>query len=403
MSFPGLLTLNAGSSSLKFALFEWAPAGRRLLAGTLGRIGLANPELSLHTPPSTESTRRAVTAATHAEALELVLEEVRRAAPSLELRAVGHRVLHGGERYCAPHPIDDALLAELVRLEPLGPEHMPAQISLIRSIRKRARSLPQVACFDTAFHSTLPRVARLLPIPRRFQEAGVRRYGFHGLSYEYVLEELARRGCTAARQGRVLVSHLGNGASMAAVRDGRCIDTSMSFTPTAGLVMGRRSGDLDPGLVAYLARTEGMTPDQFHELVNHRSGLLGVSGISSDMRELLPLEGSDSRAADAVALFCHQARKFAGAFAAALGGLDAWVFCGGIGENQPSIRERICEGLRFAGLRLDPGANGRNAPLVSATGSSVEVHVIRTDEEIMIARSVCRVVDPDDALPPASL
>ena len=266
----------------------------------------------------------------------------------------------------------------------------------MKEFRQRNPELPQVACFDTAFHRTMPRVASLLPIPRRYEAAGVRRYGFHGLSYEFLMEELARLGDPAATKGRVILRHLGNGASLAAVRDGKSIDTSMGFTPTSGLVMSSRSGDLDPGLVYYLARTEQMSASQFQEMVNHASGLLGVSETSSDLRDLLARESEDVRAAEAVALFCYQAKKWIGSFAAALGGLDTLVFAGGIGENAPLVRGRICDGLGFLGIELNPKRNAENAPLISTDGGRVAVRVIRTDEEIMIARSVVRLLNPDD-------
>jgi acetate kinase len=220
----------------------------------------------------------------------------------------------------------------------------------------------------------------------------VRRYGFHGLSYAFLMEELVRLGDGAATQGRVILAHLGNGASLAAVRDGKSIDTSMGFTPAAGLMMGSRSGDLDPGLVAYLARTEQMSATQFDDMVNHASGLLGVSEISSDLRDLLARETADVRAAEAVALFCYQAKKWIGAFAAALGGLDTLVFAGGIGENAPLVRARICDGLGFLGIALNAERNAANAPLISTDGGRVAVRVVRTDEELMIARSVMRVL-----------
>jgi acetate kinase len=239
----------------------------------------------------------------------------------------------------------------------------------------------------------MSRVASLLPIPRRYDAVGVRRYGFHGLSYEFLMDELNRLGDPAAAKGRVILAHLGNGASLAAVRDGKCIDTSMGFTPTAGLVMSSRSGDLDPGLVSYLARTEQMSATQFQEMVNHASGLLGVSEISSDLRDLIAQESDDIRAAEAVALFCYQAKKWTGSFAAALGGLDTLVFAGGIGENASLIRERICDGLGFLGIELNQNRNTTNAPLISTDGGRVKVRVIRTDEELMIARSATRVLN----------
>jgi acetate kinase len=296
-------------------------------------------------------------------------------------------------QHTAPELVTPELLVELHRLRPYNPEHLPLEIELIEAFRQRHPQLPQVACFDTAFHRTMPRVAKLLPIPRRFDAKGVHRYGFHGLSYAYLMEELARLDDPAATKGRVILAHLGNGVSLAAVRDGKSIDTSMGFTPTAGLVMSTRSGDLDPGLAPYLARTEKMTPEQFYEMVNQQSGLLGVSEISSDMRDLLAQEAADVRAAEAVALFCYQAKKWIGSFAAALGGLDTLVFSAGIGEHCPSIRAHICDGLGFLGIKLSEFRNAENAAVISADAGRVAVRVIRTDEEQMIARSVCRVLE----------
>ena len=252
--------------------------------------------------------------------------------------------------------------------------------------------MPQLACFDTAFHRTMPPVARLLSIPWRYAREGVERYGFHGLSYEYLMGELARVGDKAASRGRVILAHLGNGASLAAVARGKSVDTSMGFTPAAGLVMGTRSGDLDPGLLAFLAIRDRMTPARFERMVNHESGLLGISGSSSDMRDLMLREATDSRAAEAVALFCYQAMKWIGAYAAVLGGVDTLVFAGGIGENSPRARARICSGLGHLGIRLGAPLNARNAPIISTASSGATVRVIKTDEEIVIARSLCRML-----------
>ena len=295
-------------------------------------------------------------------------------------------------KHIEPEVVTRELLAEPHRLRPYDPDHLPREIELIKAFRQRRPKLPQVACFDTAFHHTMSRVAKLLPIPRRFDAKGVQRYGFHGLSYAYLMEELVRLGDPAATKGRVILAHLGNGASLAAVRDGKSIDTSMGFTPTACLVMSTRSGDLDPGLAPYLARTEQITAKQFYEMVNYQSGLLGVSEISPDMRDLLGQEAADVRAAEAVALFCYQAKKWLGAFAAALGGLDTLVFAGGIGENAPLVRARICEGLGFLGIELNVPRNAENAAIISTDTSPATVRVIRTDEELMIARSVCRAM-----------
>ena len=309
-----------------------------------------------------------------------------------ELGAVGHRVVHGGPKYAAPQRITAGLVKELHELEPFDPEHLPDEIQLTEAFHQRFPKLPQIACFDTAFHQGMPRVAQLLPIPRRFEKLGVRRYGFHGLSYAYLMEELARVAGPKAARGRVILAHLGNGASLAAVRGGRPLDTSMAFTPTAGVPMSTRSGDLDPGLVWYLARTAGVTARQFNDMVNAESGLLGVSEISSDMRDLLARERKDRRAAEAVALFCYQLKKWIGGFAACLGGLDTLVFSGGIGENAAPVRARVCDGLDFLGVRFHAGCNARNAGVISSRTSRVTVRVIRTDEELMIARTVCRVI-----------
>jgi len=305
---------------------------------------------------------------------------------------VGHRVVHGGPKYSDPQLITKEMVEELHQLTPFDPEHLPEEILLTEAFHRRFPDLPKIACFDTAFHHDLPRVAQLLPIPRRYEAQGMRRYGFHVLSYAFLMGELARRAGAEAAKGRVILAHLGNGASLAAVREGQSVDTSMSFTPTAGVPMSTRSGDLDPGLVWYLARTEKMSAKQFNEMINFQSELLGVSETSSDMRDLLKCGTRDVRAAEAVALFCYQIKKWVGAFAAALGGLDTLVFAGGIGENAPIVRTRICEGLGFLGIALEEKRNAANEGVISAEASRVSVRVIRTDEEWMIASTVCRVL-----------
>jgi acetate kinase len=383
-----VLTINGGSSSIRFAVFEAGTRPWRRLAGKIDRIGLRGTNLTAGEPAGKPRVPVRLAAADHREAVDFLLRWLEREPVFATVRAVGHRVVHG-MRHSAPERVTPRLLAELRRITPYDPDHLPREIELIEAFRRRHPGLPQVACFDTAFHRTLPRVARLLAIPRRYAARGVERYGFHGLSYAYLMEELGRLDPAAAK-GRVILAHLGNGASLAAVRRGRSIDTSMGFTPAAGLVMSTRSGDLDPGLLAYLARSERMTPAQFGRMVNHQSGLLGVSGTSPDMRDLLARESADGRAAEAVALFCYQAKKWIGAYAAALGGLDTLVFAGGIGENAPPIRERICAGLGFLGVGLDRRRNARTAPLISPDAGRVKVRVIRTDEELMIARSAWR-------------
>ena len=387
-----LLTINGGSSSIRFALYEEGEPLRRLLNGKVDRIGLSGTNLTFNDSTGLSQDSRTIDPADHRSAVAFLLDWLETQQVFASVKAVGHRVVHG-MTHSEPERVTPELLDELHRITPYDPDHLPLEIELIEAFRQRHPRLPQVACFDTAFHRTMPRVASLLPIPRRYEAAGVRRYGFHGLSYEFLMEELARLGDPAATKGRVILAHLGNGASLAAVRDGKSIDTSMGFTPTAGLVMSTRSGDLDPGLVSYLARTEQMSATQFQEMVNHASGLLGVSEISSDLRDLLARESDDVRAAEAVALFCYQAKKWIGSFAAALGGLDTLVFAGGIGENAPLIRERICDGLGFLGIELNQKRNAKNAPLISPDAGRVKVRVIRTDEELMIARSVTRVLN----------
>jgi len=388
-----VLAINGGSSSIRFARFdESEPLRRRLLDGKVDRVGLSGTNLTINDSTGLAQDSRTIDPADHHSAAAFLLDWLETQQMFASIKAVGHRVVNG-MRHSEPEVITPKLLDELHRITPYDPDHLPLEIGLIEAIRQRYPALPQVACFDTAFHRTMPRVASLLPIPRRYEAAGIRRYGFHGLSYEFLMEELTRIGDPAAAKGRVILAHLGNGASMAAVRDSRSVDTSMGFTPTAGLVMSSRSGDLDPGLVSYLARTEQMSAAQFQEMVNHASGLLGVSEISSDLRDLLARESDDVRAAEAVALFCYQAKKWIGSFAAALGGLDTLVFAGGIGENAPLIRERICDGLAFLGIELNQKRNANNAPLISPDAGRVKVRVVRTDEELMIARSVIRVLN----------
>jgi len=390
---PRILTINGGSSSIKFALFEGGALLQRILEGAIERIGLPETTLRVKGSNQADNFSRSVTAPDHTVAVGVLMDWIEERIGRDALTAVGHRVVHGGPKYSKPQRITAEMIKELRRLSPFDPDHLPEEIQLTEAFHRRFPALPQVACFDTAFHHDLPRVARLLPIPRRYEAQGVRRYGFHGLSYAFQMEELTRMAGTEVAQGRVILAHLGNGASLAAVRDGKSVDTSMSFTPTAGVPMSTRSGDLDPGLVWYLARTEKMNDKQFNEMVNFQSGLLGVSETSSDMRDLLEHETQDVRAAEAVAIFCYQIKKWIGAFAAALGGLDTLVFAGGIGENAPPVRARICDGLGFLGIELEQKRNVASEGVISAAASRVTVRVIRTDEECMIARTVCSVLD----------
>src|SRR5664279_5280290 len=370
---PRILTINGGSSSIKFALFEVGDSLRRILEGGIERIGLPQATLRVKGLNQADNFSRLVTAPDHSVAVGVLMDWIEKRLVREALTAVGHRVVHGGPKYSQPKRITAEMVKELHQLSPFDPEHLPEEILLTEAFGRRFPDLPQVACFDTAFHHDLPRVARLLPIPRRYEARGVRRYGFHGLSYAFLMGELARLVGPEAARGRIILAHLVSGASLAAVRDGQSLDTSMSFTPTAGVPMSTRSGDLDPGLGWYLARTEGLDAKRFNEMVNFQSGLLGVSETSSDMRDLLEHESGDVRAAEAVALFCYQVKKWIGAFAAALGGLDTLVFAGGIGENAPPVRTRICDGLGFLGIELQEKRNAANEGVISAADSRVGV------------------------------
>ena len=389
---PCVLTINAGSSSIKFAVYQ---ADKSLLPGLHGkvdRIGLEGSYLIFNDPSGDQQGSLPMDASDHVAAAKFLIEWLEQRKVFDSVRATGHRVVHG-MAHAEPALITTKLVGELHRITPYAPNHLPQALALIQALHHRHPEMPQLACFDTSFHCTMPRVAKLLPIPRRYSAMGVQRYGFHGLSYSYLMEELAALGDTAATQGRVILAHLGNGASLAAVCDGESLDTSMSFTPASGLVMGTRSGDLDPGVLAFLSSNEKMTPDILNRMINHESGMLGISETSSDMRDLLASEATDTRAAEAVALFCYQAKKWTGAFAAVLGGLDTLVFSGGIGEKAPQVRSRICKGLDFLGIEIDEKRNAISAAVISTESSRVTVRVISTDEELMIARSVARFLE----------
>jgi len=386
-----ILTINGGSSSIKFALYQTGAPLQRRLAGKVDRIGLSGTNLTFSDTSRDQQGSLGIEAADHGSAADFLIDWLEQQAGFTHVGAVGHRVVHGMQ-HTEPERVSQALLDELRRIRPYDPEHLPREIELIEALRRRYPQLPQVACFDTAFHHSLPRVARRLPIPRRFDAMGIRRYGFHGLSYAYLIQQLALLAGAQAAQGRVILAHLGNGASLAAVRNGRSLDTSMGFTPAGGVVMGTRPGDLDPGVAWYLMQSGNLTPRQFNQLINHESGLLGVSGTSSDLRDLIAHEATDICAAEAVELFCYQVKKWIGAYAAVLGGLDTLVFAGGIGENAPAVRARICDGLEFLGIEIEEKRNLANAGVISAETGRVAVRVMHTDEEVMIAKLVCQVL-----------
>ena len=388
---PLILTINGGSSSIKFALYQAGEPMKRGFYGSIERIGLSDTIFAFSDLSGNQKNSRILEPLDLSSVSNFLIDRLEELIDFSSIYGIGHRVVFG-MNHTEPECVTSDLLTELHRICPYDMDHLPVEIELIEAFGQRYPRLPQVACFDTAFHHTMPRVAQLLPIPRRFDEVGIHRYGFHGLSYSFLLEELSHVAGVKASQSRVILAHLGNGASLAAVLGGKSIDTSMGFTPSSGLPMSTRSGDLDPGVIWYLMQIENMTPEQFNHLVNHESGLLGISQISSDMRDLLACQVNDVRAAEAVDLFCYYTRKWIGAFAAALGGLDTLVFSGGIGENSPEVRARICKKFEFLGIEIEEKRNITNKGIISTASSQVIVRVIDTDEELMIANIVYRIL-----------
>jgi acetate kinase len=387
-SNPAVLCLNSGSSSLKFALVLISEDGEsKLAAGSVEGIGLERGRLQIRQ----RDGGALIDDRTHIRDADDAIERAFDALASARLRApdaVGHRLVHGGDRYNGPVRIDDATLTALRQLSPFAPLHMPVELRAIEATRARYPALPQVACFDTAFHRGLPERARRLPLPARFHEQGIRRYGFHGLSYAYVVETLASK-----LGRRSIIAHLGSGASMVALLDGRPIDTTMSFTPAGGLMMSTRTGDIDPGVLVHLLRG-GCDVSDLERLIHHESGILAVSGSTPDMKTLLQRRGTDARAALAVEMFCYRAKTAIGAMAAALGGLDTLAFTGGIGQHASPVRAEICRGLDFLGIKLDDSANDAGSDVISSAGSACNVRVVATDEELTIAREAGRLLFP---------
>jgi acetate kinase len=384
-----ILVINCGSSSIKFALFAADPTLRRVLSGALDRIGLTDSRFHAKDSIGNVLFDEQRPLANHKVGLALLVEAIKEQLADRPLLGVGHRVVHGGADCDCPLPVTEELEARLQRLIPLAPLHLPHNLAGIAAIRDLQPDLRQVACFDTAFHHNLPRLAKLTTLPRAFQSEGIRRYGFHGLSYEYIVDALREDRVNVERE-RIIVAHLGNGASMCALKDGRTVETTMGFSTLAGLMMGTRSGDLDPGAVLYLLTAKGMSIDAVQELLYERSGLLGVSGISSDMRELLSRHDNPA-AGEAIDLYCYRARQYLAALTAVLGGLDRLVFTGGIGANASEIRARICDGLAYLGITLDPKTNLAGVKTISPSGPAVTVQAVHSDEEVMIARHVIRL------------
>jgi acetate kinase len=382
-----ILTINAGSSSLKAALYDVAGPERLRLAVQVERIGESGSRMQIVDDRGVLLFERAAGLDDHQTAARLFFEWLQERQPTMAPTAIGHRLVHGGLAHRAPCLLTAEVLADLQALVLIDPDHLPQALAVIRVTGEMFPSVPHVGCFDTAFHRSMPRVAQRYPLPPQLAEAGIIRYGFHGLSCEFILQALAAMDADQAR-GRIVIAHLGNGASLTAVRDGLSIETTMGFTPTGGIMMGTRSGDLDPGVLVHLLEARDTSPEALNRLVNHEAGLLGVSGVSGDMRDLLEKESSDPRAAEAIALFCYLARKQLGALVAVLGGLDTLIFTAGIGEHAAIVRERICVDFEFLGLELDVERNDRHAPVVSRGGSRVVVRVMKTDEDVMIARHV---------------
>lgn len=394
-----LLTVNAGSSSVKLGLFA-TDSLQLLLEVTVANIGLSNASLTL-TKSGQAVPLELVQAANHAEATALALDRLAGHLTDHQLTAIGHRIVHGGPTFSEPVIITDTVVESLQAIAPFDPEHLPVALQLIQMFGQCFSGLPQIACFDTAFYKALPPVAQLLPLPRKYASLGLRRYGFHGLSYESLLQNFRATAGEQAAKGRVILAHLGSGASLTALKDGQPLDTTMSFTPASGIVMSSRSGDLDPGIADFLRRQADLSGEAFNHMVHFEAGLLGVSELSADMHELLQHAGSNPQAAEAVALFCYQVRKTIGSFAAVLDGLDSLVFSGGIGENAPVIRESICRGLSYLGLTLDTQRNEAQEFLISAEGSRVGVHVLHTDEAVVIARQTSALITNTKETAPA--
>jgi acetate kinase len=386
-----ILTMNRGSATLKSTLYEIGARNEVLLSISVDYGAAAKAHLKITDASGAALLDSWVKGSDSNTALQAIFAWLDKHEYLAGLKAAGHRLVHGGSRYTEPQRITPKFLSALEKLVPLDPDHLPAAIRGIRFMSKKFPKLAQVACFDTAFHSSLPTVAKMYALPRRLYDQGVRRYGFHGLSYEYIVGELRNLNAKLAT-GRVIVAHLGSGASIVALQNGKSMDTSMGFTPLEGLVMSARSGDVDPGLLLYLLAQKKMSAKEAGLLLNKQSGLLGVSGITGDMRTLLEKSKQDSHAAEAIDLFCYRAKKYIGAYAAALGGLDALVFTGGIGERAPSIRANICNGLDFLGIHLDVKQNEANAPVISTKDSRVNVRVILTNEDEMIVQHVVAVL-----------
>ena len=387
-----ILTLNSGSSSLKFSLFECGEEERCVFSGNLSFIGSPSGLFVVKDSEEEVVAKREVTLPNHLTAIDVMMKWLENGAGHIEVDAVGHRIVHGGAAHTRPEPLSRDLIGELERLSPFAPSHQPRALETIRAAMDSFPQALHVGCFDTSFHRTMPEASRLLPLPYELFKRGVERFGFHGLSYEFVVSELERRHGTQLASSRLVIAHLGNGSSMAAVHRKKSVDTTMGFSPSGGLVMSTRSGDIDPGLVTYLCGEMGYTAEEFAECVNHKSGLLGISGLTSDMKTLLDEQDRHPGARRAVDVYCHTAAKFLASMSASLGGIDVVVFTGGIGENSPEIRWRITSRLNHLGVAVSERLNADNANEITSGKPAVRTFIIPTNEELMIARHTLNVL-----------
>jgi acetate kinase len=387
-----ILTINSGSSSIKFSLYRIGRVETAVWSGSIKGIGRGSGVFYVKDSNGGTVIEKYLQLRDHSVALSEIIMWLQSSPAVKHFDSIGHRLVHGGNKFSQPHLITPDLMEVLDDLMPLAPDHLPHEINAIKLLKNSYPGVKQVACFDTAFHRNMPWVAQIYGLPGELQHQGVLRYGFHGLSYEYILEELRKEVGEESSKGRVVVAHLGNGASMVAVKGGKSMDTTMGFSPAGGLVMSTRSGDLDPGVILYLLKEKGLGFPAVNRMVNKEGGLLGVSGISSDVEDLLDAEAKNPHAAEAVELFCYQAKKFLGALTAVLGGLDTLIFTGGIGENAPSIRWQICENMKFLGIHLDSVRNDANEAIISHGRSPTTVRVMKTNEELMIARHTYKLL-----------
>lgn len=385
-----ILTINGGSSSLKFSVYERGDTPRGILSGEIAGLGKTGALLRFTDRIDNKDGELPMPEGSIINSFLFLLDWLEKQSGFEQVEAVGHRIVHG-MHHTKPVLITKSLIDELKGISSYDPDHLPAEIQFIELLQDRYPSMQQIACFDTSFHSTMPDVASVLPLPAEIRDKGVRRYGFHGLSYDYLISELRNIAGGEVAEGKVIIAHLGSGASLAAIKNGISIDTSMGFTPVSGIPMSSRPGDMDPSVAWWLMEKENYSAAAYSKLINHDAGLKGLSGISADMKELLKLRSTNQNAALAVEFFCYQVKKWIGAYAAALGGVDTLIFAGGMGERSAEIRQLICEGLEFLGIVLHQHANKKNEPVISSFKERVAVRVMKTNEELMIATLVSKI------------